>query len=83
MITTTILTALTTISGLLFGALPTVSLPSTWTAPLYTMMGYWNTMREIMPYLNILTWAFLFIFWFEVGLLILKFLFGNRAPTNN
>jgi len=47
-------------------------------------MSYWNLALEVIPYFQIVWSTFLYVIIpFEFAMLVAKFFFGSRLPTNN
>lgn len=60
---------------------PKVTLPVAISSNLTLAMGYWNTFEGIFPFAEYLMFLMLTVILpFELGLLLLKFFLGSRAP---
>jgi len=89
MIITLIINILVGAVSVLFVFFPVVSLSSIpyigtgVSTGLTTMVGVWYGFLETFPYAQLPWNIFLFVILpFEIGLILLKFFFGNRLPIN-
>jgi len=90
MLTVLILDLIYIIVSLISSVIPQVTLNQipffgeTIRSTLVTMMGYWNSLIDTLPYLQVLWNSLIYIVLpFEMGLIVMKLLLGNRTPTND
>lgn len=84
MITQILFTIIFSILGLFLNWLPLVTeLPFGLDNLLQNMVGYYQSAMITVPYLEVVWECFLWIISFEIVLLIAKFAFGNRLPSNS